>query len=165
MSSEIILIAHNLRSCQNVGSLLRTCEGLGVNKVYLSGYTPYPIAINDDRLPYLREKINKRIVKASLGAENLIDWEHQIDIFKLIDEIKAQDYSVIALEQSNNSVNLDDYSPDKKIALIIGREVEGIENDILDKVDKIIEIPMLGKKESFNVVQAAAIALYKLKFN
>lgn len=165
MENEIILLAHNLRSCNNVGSLLRTAEGLGIKKVYLTGYTPYPKLKNDKRLPYIRDRVDHKIVKTSLGAENYIDWAHREDIEDVIEELKKNKFKVVALEQTKKSINLNDYSSQNKIALLVGREVEGIEPEILNLVDHILSIPMLGKKESFNVVQAAAMALYKFRFN
>ncbi len=165
---KIIVIAHNVRSAHNVGSLLRTAEGLGVQKVILSGYTPYPSTDNDSRLPHLANKISKNIDKTALGAANLQEWSHVEDITNLIHELKDQSYTVIALEQASHSVPLPSYAqsldPGQNIALIIGREVEGIESEIIALADKIVEIPMLGRKESFNVVQAAAMALYAFTF-
>jgi 23S rRNA (guanosine2251-2'-O)-methyltransferase len=162
---NIILIAHNLRSAHNVGSLLRTAEGLGVKKVYLTGYTPYPLAPDDDRLPHLAQKIDKQIAKTALGAEQMVDWRHQEDIKGLIGELKSKEYMVAALEQAENSIKLPGFKPPGKVAIIIGREVEGIEPEILELADQTIEIPMSGRKESFNVVQAAAMALYHCRFN
>lgn len=160
---QIIVIAHNLRSAHNVGSLLRTAEGLGVGKIYLTGYTPYPLRENrenDPRLPHLAAKIDKNIAKTALGAEKSDFWERADDIETVIRELKRQDFSVAALEQAPGSIKLPGFQPPDKLAIILGRETEGLEPEILDQCDQILEIPMLGKKESFNVVQAAAMALY-----
>lgn len=165
MKRQLVLIAHNVRSCHNVGSLLRTADGLGVNKVYLTGYTPYPTQKGDKRLPHLSAKIQKQIDKTALGADKTVEWEHQSDIFALIKDLKRQEYTLTALEQADNSIALNQYKPESKTALIVGREVEGIEPEVLEIVDKILEIPMFGQKESFNVAQAAAMALYKLTFS
>jgi 23S rRNA (guanosine2251-2'-O)-methyltransferase len=135
-----------------------------VNKVYFTGYTPYPITDNDDRLPYVRTRVDKKISKTALGAEKFVDWEHREDIFKLLSELSGANYQLIALEQTSNSIDLQSYIPKSKVVLVIGREVEGVEPEILNIMDTIIEIPMLGKKESFNVVQAAAMALYKIRY-
>lgn len=161
----IILIAHNLRSSHNVGSLLRTAEGLGVYKVFLTGYTPYPLAPHDDRLPHIAQKVDKQIAKTALGAEKILAWEHRDDIFGLIDELQGAGFQIAALEQSEQAIALPYFKPPEKIAIIVGREVEGIEPEILKKVDQIVEIPMFGQKESFNVVQAAAMALYHCRFS
>ncbi len=161
----IILIAHNLRSAHNVGSLLRTADAMGVSKVYLTGYSPYPKSENDSRLPHLALKIDKNIAKTALGAEENIDWEHNDSLDAIMDHLKSDGFTIAALEQHQNSMSLPEYKAPDKIAIIVGREVEGIEPEILDSCDSILEIPMLGKKESLNVAQAAAIALYHCRFS
>lgn len=162
---DIILIAHNLRSCHNVGSLLRTSEGLGVSKVYLTGYTPYPSGKpGDTRLPHLSAKITKQIHKTALDAENQIVWEHQESLEAVFDVLRAEGYRIMAVEQSDTSIALPDFTPPEKLAIIMGREVEGVEPEVLAMCDGALEIPMFGQKESFNVVQAAAMALYHCRF-
>ncbi len=162
--SEIIIIAHNIRSTYNIGSIFRTADGLGINKIYLTGYTPYPLILNDERLPHLSAKITRAITKTALGAEKSVKFEHHSNITELIKQLKRNNYKILALEQDKNSLNIISYHPPQKIALIIGREVEGIEPELLKLADDIIAIPMLGQKESFNVSQATAIALYHLKY-
>jgi 23S rRNA (guanosine2251-2'-O)-methyltransferase len=162
--TNLILIAHNLRSTHNVGSLLRTADGLGVGKIYLSGYSPYPLSSTDDRLPHLAVKIDKQIAKTALGAEKTVEWEHSDDVESVIKLLKQDGYKIAAIEQAPNSIKLPDFKSPDKIALIVGREVEGIEPEVLELCDFILEIPMLGTKESFNVVQAAAMALYHCRF-
>lgn len=162
---KIVLIAHDIRSTHNVGSLLRTAEGLGVEHVYFTGYTPYPKAPGDTRLPFISEKLDKQIHKTALDAEHLVPWEHVEDIKSLITELKSDGYMVAALEQTKSSVALPEFTPPTKIAVLLGREVEGIEPEILSQCDVALEIPMFGKKESFNVVQAAAMTLYHLRFS
>ena len=161
---EIILIAHNLRSTHNVGSLLRTAEGLGVRKVILSGYTPYPMHDNDRRLPHEAGKLGKQINKTALGAEDMIKWEYHADILPVLAKLKKDGYVVVALEQAEDAHLLHRYHPPHKIVLLVGREVEGVEHEILDACDAALEIPMFGKKESYNVVQAAAMALFHCRF-
>ena len=163
-AKQLVLIAHNLRSSHNVGSLLRTAEGLGVTKVILSGYTPYPLTNRDTRLPHLARKIDGQIVKTALGAEKLIDWEHQEAIGPVISSLRAEGYKVYGLEQTAGATQLPEFNAPARLALIVGREVEGLELEILDLCDGALEIPMLGKKESFNVVQAAAMALYHCRY-
>ncbi|MGZ6005328.1 MAG: TrmH family RNA methyltransferase, partial [Candidatus Saccharimonadales bacterium] len=104
------------------------------------------------------------IIKTALGAEKSVDWSHFQDVYEVISVLKKQGYTIAALEQSANSIKLPDYNPPAKIAILVGREVEGVEPDVLAQCDLILEIPMFGKKESFNVVQAAAMALYHCKF-
>jgi 23S rRNA (guanosine2251-2'-O)-methyltransferase len=162
--TELVLIAHNLRSSHNVGSLLRTAEGVGVGKVWLTGYSPYPLSIQDERLPHLGRRTDAQITKTALGAEKLVTWEHTVDIKKVLTDLKAAGFTVAGLEQSPAARRLPDYKPPQKLALIVGREVEGMEPEIAALCDLILEIPMSGRKESFNVVQAAAMALYHVRF-
>jgi 23S rRNA (guanosine2251-2'-O)-methyltransferase len=161
---EIILIAHNLRSCHNVGSLLRTAEGLGVRQVIFSGYTPYPLGPDDARLPHLAQKIQRQIHKTALGAEDTIAWKHEEAIFDVLKRLQSEGYYVAALEQSPQATTLPELVAPAKTALVVGREVEGIEAEIIEACDQTVEIPMRGQKESFNVVQAAAMALYHCTF-
>ncbi len=167
---RIIVIAHNWRSCHNVGSLLRTAEGLGIDQVILSGYTPYPAMPEDagqqidDRLPHSAAKLNRQITKTALGAEKLVRWTHQPDLKPVLLGLQTDGWQLAAVEQVPDSTALPDYKPPDKVVLVAGREVEGIEPEILAVCDIKLEIPMFGRKESFNVVQAAAMAMYHCRF-
>lgn len=164
MQRQLVIIAHNLRSTHNVGSLLRTADGLGVKSVYLTGYTPFPQSQNDERLPHVSQKITRQIHKTALGAEKFIAWEHFTDIDTAIEQLRAEGFMIAALEQAADAISLPQLTVPSHLAIIIGREVEGIETEVLKRADIILSIPMLGKKESFNVVQAAAMALYHCRF-
>jgi len=157
---EIIVIAHNIRSTHNVGSIFRTAEGFGVQKILLTGYTAYPRIENDPRLPHISEKLTAQIHKTALDAETLVPFEYLEN--PPLEELKQQGYTLIGLEQSDRSVMLPNYTPPAKIALLIGEEVHGIEQSLLDHCQDVIEIPMVGQKESFNVSVATGIALYAL---
>ncbi len=162
---QIILIVHDVRSTHNVGSLLRTADGLGVSKIYMSGYSPYPAGgAHDPRLPHEAQKLHKQISKTALGAEASMPWQHVDDILGLIEELKVAGWCVVAIEQSPEATLLTTYKPADKLVLIVGREVEGIEPEVLAVADDIVEIPMLGAKESFNVAIAAAIVLYHCQY-
>lgn len=161
---NLILIVHNVRSAHNVGSLLRTADGLGVRQVYLTGYTPYPKVKADIRLPHESARVSKRIEKTSLGAEKYVDWRQTEDIRSLIKGLKADGFKIIALEQATGSKKLEGYNDKNDAALIVGSERGGLSRDILCQCDEIIEIPMLGHKESFNVSVAGAMALYRLRY-
>ncbi len=161
---SIVVIAHNLRSTHNVGSLLRTAEGLGVKKVFMTGYTPYPFAVGDDRLPHIAKKVHAAIIKTALGAESLMTWQHYGTIEPVISQLRADGYTIAAVEQTDTAVDISRYNPPDKLALIVGREVEGIEAEVLADSDLQLVIPMHGQKESFNVVQAAAMVLYHCRF-
>ncbi len=157
---EIIVIVHNIRSTHNVGSIFRTCEGFGVRKIILSGYSPYPKLPNDTRLPHIYNKLTNQIHKSALGAEIMVPFEYQ-DVLNIA-ELKRQGYSVIGLEQDPRSIMLPDFKTPDKLVLLLGEEVNGITDDLRDICDYLIEIPMKGQKESFNVSVAAGIALYGL---
>jgi 23S rRNA (guanosine2251-2'-O)-methyltransferase len=159
---RIVLIAHNLRSSHNVGSLLRTAEGLGIEAVFFTGYTPYPRQEADGRLPHLAAKLDKQIHKTALGAEMMIAWRHVDLLDTVITDLREDGFVIAGLEQTVTSIALP--VPDR-IALIVGREVEGIEPAVLQACDVCLEIPMFGHKESYNVVQAAAMALYVCTFS
>jgi tRNA G18 (ribose-2'-O)-methylase SpoU len=163
MQSNTVLIAHNLRSAHNVGSLLRTADGLGLTSVYLSGYTPYPRTKNDERLPHIADKVTRQIAKTSLGAETSVNWRHCDDISKLLEQLKDEGYDILALEQTDQAISIENFKPKFKTALIVGREVEGIEAEVLALAARHIELPMSGQKESYNVSVAAAMALFYIK--
>jgi tRNA G18 (ribose-2'-O)-methylase SpoU len=157
---HLIVIAHNIRSTHNVGSIFRTCEGFGVEQLILTGYTPYPTFSGDTRLPHIRDKITMQIHKTALGAEQLVPFEYH-DTLDL-GTLDLAPYRFVALEQAEPSVSLRDYRPSEHMVLILGEEVHGITADILSQCHDIVEIPMYGHKESFNVSVAAGIALYEL---
>lgn len=161
---EIVVIAHDIRSTHNVGSLLRTCEGLGVSHVYFTGYTPYPASDLEDRLPHIAAKLTAQIHKTALDAETLIPWSRPESVEACIAHLKDNGFEIVGLEQESKSTPLPEYHPPQKVALVLGREVEGIAPELLKLCDTAIEIPMFGRKESFNVVQAAAMALYAVRF-
>ena len=154
MVSHIYLLLHDIRSAHNVGAILRTADATGVSKVYFSGFTPAPI----DRFGRARPDI----AKASLGAEKTVPWESVVDPIELIQKLKKENVKIIALEQNEKSIDYTKVSKTGDILVVFGREVEGIEEGILDICDEIVEIPMKGEKESLNVSVAAGILLYKI---
>lgn len=163
MPSSIILLVHNIRSTHNVGAIFRTAEGFGVKEIVLSGYTPYPkLESGDTRLPHVSEKLTKQIHKTALGAETMVPFRY----IETIDEWLSSnpDMPVIALEQSPDSVMLNDFTAPEKFALLLGEEVHGTPPELLKRCDAVVEIPMFGYKESFNVSVACGIALYGLLF-
>jgi len=145
---EIHLILHNIRSAYNVGSIFRTADAARVKKIYLCGYTPTPN--------------NQKIAKTSLGAERYISWEYCKQTWQLLKKLKADGIQIVALEQIKRSENYRKFKPKFPMALMVGNEVKGLSKKILAYADKIIAIPMYGKKESLNVAVATGIALYKL---
>lgn len=158
--SEIVVIAHNIRSTHNVGSIFRTCEGFGVARLILSGYTPYPHIPHDPRLPHLTRKITDQIHKTALGAETMLPFSYSET--PPLSDLKRAGYRLVALEQDSRSIPLTTYKTDGKVVLLLGEEVNGVAPELLAACDDIVEIPMSGKKESFNVSVSAGIALYAL---
>ena len=151
---SVYLILHNVRSTHNVGSILRTADAAGVSKVYLCGYTPAPV----DRFGRKRADI----AKVALGAEESVAWEHVEDIREVIQTLKEKDVFIVAVEQDVSSVSYTEPYPYKEIALIVGEETKGIEPELLELCNRIVEIPMAGKKESLNVAVATGIVLFRL---
>jgi 23S rRNA (guanosine2251-2'-O)-methyltransferase len=149
-----VLILHNIRSAENVGSLFRTADAVGIAKIYLSSITPTPI----DRFG----RPNAKVVKTALGAESSVEWEQYGSIESLLEMLRAQGFQTIAIEQSDGSVDYKDIEVGENVAFILGNEVEGINPEILSLVDSIAEIPMSGRKESLNVSVAGGIALFRM---
>ncbi|MCF7830781.1 RNA methyltransferase [Candidatus Gracilibacteria bacterium] len=144
-----VVILENIRSLHNVGSILRTADGAGWQKIYLCGYTGCPP--------------DRRIEKVSLGAENFIQWEQVDNVLDLIKKLKKENYEIIALEQTKKAEDLFTAEfPKQKIALILGNEVEGVTAEVLKEADRHLQIPMHGKKSSLNVSVSAGIALYEI---
>lgn len=160
---QIILIAHNIRSTHNVGSILRTADAFGVGLVYLTGYSPYPLSRDDKRLPHIAKRTDYQITKTALGAQKTVKWQHVKDVIRISDRLRSEGYEILALEQTSQSVNLPNLRTSSDVALIVGNETIGIDKEIIKAADLCIEIPMLGQKESLNVSVASAIALYHLR--
>ncbi|MFC1756849.1 TrmH family RNA methyltransferase [Patescibacteria group bacterium] len=156
MKKEIYLILHNIRSLHNVGSIFRTADGAGVEKIFLTGYTPSPLDMFG--------KTRKKIAKIALGAEKSVPWEKHQDIGKLITKLKnyRDRISIVGVEQSDKAVDYRKYRTKYPLALIMGNEVRGLSKQALKKCDKIIEVPMYGEKESLNVAVTTGIVLFNL---
>ena len=162
---KLILVLDNIRSTYNVGAILRSAEGFGVSKVILSGYTP---RVHDrSLLPHLREKLDHEIHKTALGAEEMLDIYSSDDIISDLMTFKKQGWQIVGLENNIKNVPIFHLNDKKlkaklsdKVVLILGEEVNGIDYSLYDIIDLFVEIPMCGKKESFNVSVAAGIALY-----
>ncbi len=162
-TKELGVILHNVRSCENVGSILRTADFFGFRYVWFVGVTPYPALADDKRLPHVRDKLDKQIKKVSLGAEKNLIMIHEPDLKTLTLKLKDMDWHIVGLEQNSKSVMLPKYkSRKKKLALVLGTEVTGLDFDDLSLVDDIVEIPRSGNKESLNVSVAFGVAAYTL---
>lgn len=162
--NKINLILPDIRSAYNVGSILRSAEIFSVNHIFFVGYTPYPkIKEGDKRLPHVSEKVHRKISKTSLGAEQIVPFSVYDTIDEAIKIVKQSNSVLYALELSPKSQLLNKTIISDDVTFILGNEIDGIDKQILDRVDKIIEIPQFGKKESLNVAAACSILLYDLR--
>lgn len=160
---ETVIILDSIRSAHNVGSIFRTSDAAGVSKIYLCGPTPDPI----DR--FGREQ--KEIAKTSLGATQSIPWEHigviesrsAQAVLALCTKLQQEGFTVVAVEQSAQSVDLYDFVVPQKVAYIFGAEVEGVLPELISAADVVLELPMRGMKESLNVSVTAGIVLFQNK--
>lgn len=143
----MIIIAHNIRSLYNVGSIFRSADVFAVEKIYLTGYTGVPP--------------NKDIAKTALGSENRVLWEKRDDVISLISELKNEGWQVGGLETGGKTISITSLS-NKHLALVLGNEVTGIEQEVRENLDVLAEIPMPGVKKSLNVSVAAGIAMFVL---
>lgn len=144
----LLVILDNLRSAFNVGSIIRSCECLGVQEVILCGQTP--------------NLTNRKVKETAMGTSDFIKISHYSTSKEAIFHYQKLGYEIIALELTNRSISLEDYNPNQKVALLVGNESLGIEEETLRLCDKIIEISMLGVKNSLNVSNATAIAIYNI---
>ena len=174
----MVIVLDNIRSLFNVGSIFRTADAVGAEKIYLCGITPIP----EDRFG----RIRPQLAKVSLGAEKTVAWEYVKSTSKLIDKLKKGKYKILVVEQDKKSIPYYKVNPPaggkkidlEKVAIVFGNEVEGISKNILKKADKILEIPMRGAmvrqahhprylhrgKESLNVSVSAGIVLFGIKY-
>lgn len=155
---EVYVVLENIRSAQNVGAIFRTADACGISKIFLVGYTPTPL----DRFGRAR----KDIAKSALGAEKDISWEHFSNSKEFIEKTKEENIFLVSVEQDKNSIDYKDFElkevGERPVAFVLGNEVEGVSKEMLDTSNKIIEIPMVGKKESLNVSVTAGVVLFRV---
>jgi 23S rRNA (guanosine2251-2'-O)-methyltransferase len=146
----LIIVLDNVRSANNVGSIFRTCDAFLVENIYLCGITASPP--------------NKEISKTALGATESMEWKYFESTFEAISLLKQSNYKILALEQADKSISLSDFifNKDEKYALIFGNEVKGVDQDIIDLCNNVIEIPQFGTKHSFNISISAGIVLWEI---
>ena len=145
---QVVLILDDIRSLYNVGSMFRTADGFGVEKIFLCGITGTPA--------------QNGLKKVALGAEHTVPWEHARHTWRVVEKLRRKGYVVVGLERTPGAIAIGRYHPPKKIALVVGNEVQGLKPALQKRLDATLEIPMVGKKESFNVAVACGIALYAL---
>ena len=152
MSSKtpVIIVLDNVRSLNNVGSVFRTADAFLVEAVYLCGITGQPP--------------NKEIQKTALGATESVSWKHFENTLDAVAELKANKYIVYAIEQTESAIMLNNFMPSKKqkIAIIFGNEVKGVEQDVIDASEDVIEIPQIGTKHSLNISVSVGIVMWDL---
>lgn len=164
MKKKVHILLPNIRSAYNVGSIFRSADCFGVEKIYLSGTTPSPI----DRFGQSKHGAQKEISKTALGAEKNIPWEFITNIDLFLKKIKKENFTIVCIEQNKKSISVKDFQKIKKqdnvqnILIVFGNEVEGVDEDIIKKTDYIVEIPMKGEKESLNVSVCAGLIMYIL---
>lgn len=149
--NKIYVILHDIRSVHNVGSTFRTADAAGVEKIYLTGYTPTPI----DRFGRKRNDV----VKVALGAEDIVPWEGNENIEEIIKKLKSENINIVGVEQHEKSINYKEVA-DGDTAFIFGNEVDGVPEDVLNLCDQVAEIPMKGEKESLNISVAVGVILF-----
>ncbi len=151
---KYFLILHNIRSAYNIGSIFRTADACGISKIFLTGYSPRPL----DKFG----RATTSISKTALGAEKNIPWEYFSQPSFVIKKLKKDGTQVVAIEQSENSVDYKKMKIEQPTAFLFGNEVRGISKSLLKQCDIVAEIPMRGKKESLNVSVTAGIALFRI---
>lgn len=143
----VYLILNNIRSMYNVGAMIRTADAAGIDKIYLSGITAVPP--------------RKEITKTALGAEKNIPIEYTKNAVSLIKNLKSKNVNIISVELSENSINYDKFNYQKPLAIIVGNEIDGVDDELLNLSDAIVDIPMKGFSVSLNVATAAGIILFE----
>jgi 23S rRNA (guanosine2251-2'-O)-methyltransferase len=141
------VILHDIRSALNVGAIFRTCDATGTEKLHLSGITPYP--------PH------NKIPKTALGATERVEWEHTRDIDEILNSLKTNNIKIVSVEITAKSISYFEFDFTVPNALIFGNEISGIDVDIINKSDAIVQVPMFGYKKSLNVATTCGIVLYE----
>ena len=165
--NPIVFVLHNIRSLQNVGLFFRLADAIRAEKIYLTRYTGYPKIEGDARregsIIHAENEINKTAIK----LVPFVPWERFEDPLKTLNFLKSQNYQIISIEQTDQSVDYTLTAYRFPLVLIFGHEREGVTQEILEKSDLVVHIPMLGMGNSHNVAVSAAIVSYHIlsKFN
>ncbi len=148
--TPLIIILDNIRSLNNIGSVFRTSDAFLIEKIYLCGITATPP--------------NRDIHKTALGATESVDWEYAENTLSVIEKLKAENVKVLAIEQAENSTNLDNFFPEKnqKYAIVMGNEVKGVQQEVVNTSNLCIEIPQLGTKHSLNISVTTGVVIWDL---
>lgn len=151
------LVLHNIRSVHNIGAIFRTADAIGINRIYLSGYSPTPV----DRFGRARNDLHK----TALGAEKTVPWEHFTKIGDLFRRLQRDQIVIVAVEQTNTAADYKKFKVASNTAFVFGNEVQGLSKTILKKCNSTIFISMKGKKESLNVATSVGIVLFRVLDN
>ncbi len=143
------VILNNIRSLYNVGSIFRTADGAGIEKIWLCGITGNPP--------------NNQISKTALGAEDSVEWEHCWNVLSVIRALKEQGYQIVLLEQTNQSCSFEKFDPQSPVCLVLGNEIEGVSDKLIEHCDSAIDIEMSGIKNSLNVSVAFGVIAYHFR--
>jgi len=143
------VVLNDIRSLYNVGSIFRTADGIGVEKLWICGITGFPP--------------DTQITKTALGAEKEVTWEYREDACSVVRELKAKGYEIVFLEQITGSIPYQDYEPTAPVCLVVGNEVSGVSDTLLSLCDRTIEIEMAGLKNSLNVAVAFGVVGFRLR--
>lgn len=146
--SLFYVVCDNIRSLENIGSIFRTSDALGVDKIILGGISGYPP--------------NAKISKTALGAEKTVPFEHHWQVWRVVEDLKNRGFQIVALEKKKGAFLYTKFKPKFPLALIVGNEKTGVSRSVLKRVDKVIYLPMRGEKESLNVAVAFGIAGYEI---
>jgi len=145
----LVIVLDNVRSMNNIGSVFRTADAFLLEAIYLCGVTARP--------PH------REIQKTALGATETVNWKHFKTTLDAVNSLKAEGYKVYAVEQADQSIMLDKFTPPSgNIALIFGNEVSGVEQSVMDVCDACIEIPQYGTKHSLNLAVSAGIVIWEV---
>lgn len=143
------IVLNDIRSLYNVGSIFRTADGVGVEKLWLCGITGHPP--------------DTQITKTALGAEKEVPWEYRRSACELLRELKTKGYEIVFLEQLEESIPYQDYEPTAPVCLVVGNEIAGVSDELVSLCDKTIEIEMAGLKNSLNVSVASGVVAYHIR--
>jgi len=149
--TPLVLVMDNVRSMHNVGSVFRTADAFLIQGIVLCGYTPVP--------PH------RDIQKTALGATETVQWQYYATTVEAVNALKTAGYRVLAIEQAENSIMLDQFQPEKggqPLALVFGNEVSGVDAEVMKLVDGCIEIPQLGMKHSLNISVSTGIVVWDI---
>lgn len=152
--TPLVIVLDNVRSLNNIGSVFRTSDAFLIEAVYLCGITATP--------PH------RDIQKTALGATESVEWTYFATTLEAIDNLKGNGYQIAAIEQAENSIMLDEFQPEsRKLAIIFGNEVSGVDQAVVDRCDCVIEIPQFGTKHSLNISVSVGVVVWDLfkKFN